>query len=185
METIYKKLADTIKQSSRVVLSIEGGAAAGKTTLAKNLQEKFGGNLYHMDDFFLPPSLRTEKRRATPGGNVYYERFYEEVVWGILSDKPFSYGVFDCKTGTIKNRVFVPQSKLHIVEGVYSAHPYFGDIYTLRIFLDISKNLQRERILKRNPATFDDFIARWIPMEDQYFSAFSVREKSDYIKSIE
>lgn len=49
-----------------------------------------------MDDFFLPPELRTAERLSQPGGNVHYERFSAEVADGILRGKPFEYSVFDC-----------------------------------------------------------------------------------------
>lgn len=184
MQEIYNRLSKIIKESSRVIVSIEGGAGAGKTTLGAELHQKFGGNLYHMDDFFLPPALRTEARRAMPGGNVHFERFYDEVIEGIISGEDFSYGVFDCTVGKIQNHVTAYKSNLHIIEGVYSAHPYFGEIYDFRIFLDIAPELQKKRIMERNPQKAKDFLKTWIPLENQYFSAFDVRGKSDIVKEI-
>ena len=34
-------------------VAIDGPCASGKTTLSRNLNERFGGNVLHMDDFFL------------------------------------------------------------------------------------------------------------------------------------
>ncbi|MBE7025833.1 MAG: hypothetical protein E7408_07260 [Ruminococcaceae bacterium] len=164
-----------------VIVSIEGGAGSGKTTLAAALHKALGGNVYHMDDFFLPPHLRTEERLAAPGGNVDYDRFYGEVVEGIFSDEPFSYGIFDCSVGRITRQRMAHPTDLHIVEGVYSAHPYYEEIYSLRIFLDVDAETQQKRILERNGDKAPMFFEKWIPMENRYFAAFSVREKSDII----
>ncbi len=181
MQRIKNQIKTLLEKKERVIISIEGGAASGKTTLSAHLAEVFAANLYHMDDFFLPPFLRTPDRLSQAGGNVHYERFYEEVVRPLLSGKAFSYGVFNCHAGKITSTKEAPQNRVHIIEGVYSAHPYFGDIYDLRVFLDVDAIVQRERIKARNPASIDAFFTRWIPMENQYFSAFSVREQSDII----
>ena len=61
-----------------LVIAIDGRAASGKTTAAEQLRFILGGSAIHMDDFFLPVSLRTAERFAEPGGNVHYERFCEE-----------------------------------------------------------------------------------------------------------
>ncbi len=181
MEKLFQKIEALLKGTDPVILSIEGGAGSGKTTLAKRLQEKFGGNVYHMDDFFLPPKMRTVERLSTPGGNVHYERFYEEVVRGIFSKKPFSFGVFDCSCGEITRKIEMPPARLHIVEGVYSAHPRLSEMYTLRIFLEVDEETQRARILARNGERAELFFTRWIPMENRYFQAFEIKENSDII----
>ncbi len=181
MEKLFQNIEALLKGKAPVTISIEGGAGSGKTTLANVLQEKFGGNVYHMDDFFLPPQMRTAERLATSGGNVHYERFYDEVVQGILSGKPFSFGVFDCSVGEITRQANMQPSHLHIVEGVYSAHPRYADVYTLRIFLEIDAETQKKRILARNGEKAEMFFTRWIPMENQYFKAFQIKENSDIV----
>ena len=62
------------------IIAIDGRCAAGKTTLAARLAKELGGDVIHMDDFFLPLELRTEERFREPGGNVHYERFKTEVL---------------------------------------------------------------------------------------------------------
>lgn len=185
MNAICKRVEALLREKEGPVLvSIEGGAGSGKTTLAHALQKALGGNLYHMDDFFLPPEKRTPERLGTPGGNVDYERFFDEVVRGIESGEPFSYGRFDCSKGEIVERRTMRAARLHIIEGVYSAHPFFGEIYDLRIFLDIAPEKQRERILSREGERAELFFTRWIPLENAYFAALRVRENSHIILPI-
>ena len=48
----------------------------------------------------------------------------------------------------------------------------------LSVFLDISPELQRERISRRNtPEKANRFFAEWIPMEQAYFAAFDIPAK--------
>ena len=83
------------------IIAIDGRCAAGKTTLAARLAKELGGDVIHMDDFFLPPALRTQERRSEPGGNVHYERFLTEVIPNLASGRPFSYRRFDCSLSLI------------------------------------------------------------------------------------
>lgn len=182
MEELLRRIEALLEEKEdEVLISIEGGAGSGKSTLAAALERRYGANVYHMDDFFLPPALRTEERLAQPGGNIHYERFLEEVIEGIMADDVFTYGVFDCKKGCIAHQKEVLYAPLNIMEGVYSAHPFYAEIYDLRVFLDIDPETQKKRITERNGDRAEMFFEKWIPMENRYFEAFRVRENSDII----
>ncbi|MCQ2386770.1 MAG: hypothetical protein MJ078_08940, partial [Clostridia bacterium] len=57
-----------------------------------------------------------------------------------------------------------------------------SDVYTLRVFLCISEEEQKTRILLRNGKEgLDRFLDRWIPLENRYFSAFDIKENADLI----
>ena len=73
------------EKGGRAVIAIDGMAASGKSNLAARLAEELDGCVIHMDDFFLPPELRTQERLSSPGGNVHYERFEAEAGEEILS----------------------------------------------------------------------------------------------------
>lgn len=171
-----------LKESGVKVIAIDGRCASGKTTLAKELAESLGAGVIHMDDFFLPGELRTEERLREPGGNVHYERFAEEVLDALRSEASFSYGRFDCQRRKVMESVIVPAGRLRIVEGAYSCHPFFGNYMDLRIFRDVSPEVQCERIRVRNgEQALKNFRERWIPMEEAYFRAYGIMEQADII----
>ena len=62
------------------IIAIDGRCAAGKTTLAARLAKELGGDVIHMDDFFLRVEQRTPERMKEVGGNVDYERFEKTVL---------------------------------------------------------------------------------------------------------
>lgn len=163
-------------------IAIDGRCAAGKSTLAGRLSEKLGAGVVHMDDFYLPVSMRTRERLAEPGGNVYYERFQEEVLPFLKQEKPFSYQRFDCSIMDLGEKVQVPASRFTIVEGAYSCHPKLGEYMSLRVFMDVEPEVQRERIRKRNgEECLEAFEQKWIPMEEAYFKAFEIKAQADFI----
>lgn len=163
-------------------IAIDGRCAAGKSTLAGRLSELLGAGVVHMDDFYLPVEMRTEERLKEPGGNVYRERFLEEVIPFLNQDKPFSYRKFDCKSMTLGEWQEVLASRFTIVEGAYSCHPALGNYMSLRIFMDVEPDVQLERIRFRNGEDrVEAFRQKWIPMEEVYFREYGIRERADII----
>lgn len=173
---------------SNILVVIDGMSASGKSTLGFYLKELFDCNLFHMDDFFLQDYQRTKERLAEVGGNVDYERFREEVLEKILKQESVIYRPFDCKTRTIQEATELVPKRLNVIEGSYSQHPYFSEIYAdksmvvCRIFTEISKEQQIERIRNRNGEfMLKRFVEEWIPKENAYFEEFQVKEKSDMV----
>lgn len=168
------------------VICIDGKSGSGKSTCAQVLSEIYGYPIVHMDDFFLQKEQRTENRLSEIGGNVDYERFYAEVVLPILNKQSFSYQVFDCQSMSMANSKEISFDKGIIIEGCYSMHPKFENYSHLKVFMDISFELQKERILKRNGEyMLKRFIEEWIPKENLYFDTFNIKEKADIIINIE
>lgn len=174
---------DVLKQKkSRAIIAIDGMCAGGKTTLSSLLGAVFASPVYHMDDFFLPPAKRTDKRLNEPGGNVDYERFRSDVLDPLLSGKPFSFRPFDCSVMDFVAPVHCSPAPLSIVEGSYACHPTLIHDYDFRIFVSVDPALQIERIRLRNGEDMlKRFIGEWIPMEMRYFDVFSIPEKADVI----
>ena len=164
------------------VICIDGRAASGKTTAAALLAPVIGAQVIHMDDFFLPLDLRSPARYAEDGGNVHYERFYDEVIRGIASGAPFTYRIFDCNVMDYRGTNTVDPAKPILIEGSYSMHPYFGNACDLRIFSDIDPEIQRARVRVRNgEEKLVRFVNEWIPMEEQYFDAYNIRSTCDVL----
>ena len=146
--------------------------------MAQMLHERLGGNLFHMDDFFLQPYQRTTERLAEIGGNVDYERFAKEVLDNLNKKEEFSYGIYDCKKQCISNQVTVRPELINIIEGSYSRHPYFESYAEITFFLTVASHVQEMRLRARNSAEqVARFITEWIPKENQYFEKFDIRNK--------
>lgn len=166
-------------EKGRLVVGIDGRSAAGKTTFANELKNFLGADVVHTDHFFLPFPLRTEERLAEAGGNIHYERFYEEVVIPLKLKKSFSYGIFDCSSGTIKEKSEEISSELIIVEGAYSHHPKWREIFDVLIFMDIDPDEQIARIKKRNGEQKAEIFKNvWIVLEERYIQAFGINNSA-------
>lgn len=168
-----------LAENKPVIVSIDGMCGSGKSTLGRILREIYGCRLFHMDDFFLQPFQKTQERLSSPGGNVDYERFKGEVLDHISDRQGLTFQPYDCVTQSLGERVNVPYHELNIIEGVYSQHPYFGDIYDLKFFCRVGEEEQICRILKRDgKEMLKRFQDQWIPMENRYFDTFRIAEKA-------
>ena len=181
LAAIDRKLAS----GERVLLAIEGGSAAGKSTLAQLLNHIYDCTVVHMDDFFLRPEQRTKERLEEPGGNVDRERFLQEVLLPLHRGETAAYRRFDCGTQTVLPPRQVSPTALTVVEGAYSMHPDLRAQYNLSVFLRVDPQLQKQRILRRNsPEMQRRFFEEWIPMEGRYFGAMDVQAKCDLVLEV-
>ena len=181
LETIISRIDDLLARKESILIAIDGSCTSGKTTLARQLARRYDCNVFHMDDFFLRPAQRTPERFAEAGGNVDYERFREEVLLPLKAGGTFSYRPFDCGRMELAEPVTVDPKQLNIIEGTYSHHPFFRDVYDLKICLTITPELQRARVLERPPFLHRRFFEEWIPMENTYFAECTILGKSDLV----
>jgi uridine kinase len=179
---LFAAIDGLLRQKQRVTVAIDGNSGSGKSTLATMINDVYGGNLFHMDDYFLQPHQRTNERLHEVGGNVDYERFHAEIVTGLASQKSFTYRIYDCKIQTLGQPVPCKPERLNLIEGVYSLHPSLKDTYDLKVLLRVDPEQQRRRVLTRSgPDLFKRFIAEWIPMEDRYFAEMKIAEQCDLV----
>lgn len=163
----------------RMLLAIEGGSASGKSTLAELLTGIYpDAALFHADDYFLRPEQRTPERFAQPGGNMDRERLEAEILAPLSRGGDVVYRPFGCKTMSLSEPRRSRAARLNIVEGSYSLHPALEPYYDLSVFLEISPENQRRRVLERNgPEWGQMFFDRWIPLENTYFQATRTAER--------
>ncbi len=179
IKDLINKIDEYLKINEEVVIAIDGKSGSGKSTLGRKLNEYYKGNLIHMDDYFLPFSLRSKERLQEIGGNVNYEKFYNDIILNLKTDlisEPYS-----CHEGKFKDKKIIKHNKVTIIEGSYALHPYFKKYYDISIGIDISYDTQIERLKEREGDNLINFINKWIPLENKYFEYYKVLEKVDYL----
>ena len=138
-------------QDRPVIVAIDGRCASGKTTLCSFIEQKTGYTVLHLDHFFL-----------------------------LRQGVSFSYHPYDCSVQQLTDAVEVLPTSIVFVEGSYSCHPALWKGYDLHIFLTVQPTEQLRRIAIRNGQQgLKVFQERWIPLEERYFSAFSVQQRCE------
>ena len=67
------------------------------------------------------------------------------------------------------------------ITGLPNITCHFEDVQDLKVFLTISPEVQRQRVLNRPAFLHDRFFREWIPMEERYFTGFRIPEKCDLV----
>jgi uridine kinase len=183
MKMLFEAINRISQEKDRIVISIDGRCASGKTTLSEMLQKELNATVFHMDDFFLPESLKTKERLSSPGGNVHYERVIEELLEHI-NDDVISFQKFDCTSQKLASPEKAKLSDIVIIEGVYSQQNLLRNYYDINVFVTIDSDLQKDRLKKRSLKMYNRFIKEWIPLEEIYFLQQNIERRADVIISV-
>lgn len=181
MKSAIDRVERLLAEGRCAFVAIDGPCASSKTVFAASLHERFGGNVLHMDDFFLRPEQRTPERFAEPGGNVDRERFEAEVLKPLAAGKAVRYRPWDCHTGDFATSRSIEPAALTVVEGSYSMHPALRGYYDLTMCLIVDPSERLRRLEARNPRMLQRFIDEWIPLENRYFESTNTQGSADLL----
>ena len=188
LDNILGRMEEAQKNNRKLLLVIDGKCGSGKTTLSERLGERYGCNVFHIDDFYLPIVMQTPEIMKEPGGNINYDRFIAEIMVPLTADNAVVYRPFLCMEQEYDSVVSLKKTGVNVIEGTYACHPVLREIYAkltdwevITLFMDIDDRNQRDRVRGRvGELRFKLFEDKWIPREREYFSAYSVREYCDY-----
>lgn len=142
------------------VVAIDGGAAAGKTSLATELARRLPGtSILHTDDLV----------DGWSGQFTFWPRLRAEVLEPLAAGRPGRYRRFDWTAGHFDGWVAVPVPRILIVEGV-SAIDACGVWLSLGLFLDVPRQVRARRWAERDGAALPQW-RTWLDNEDAYFAA--------------
>ena len=163
-----------------VVLALDGRCGSGKTTMATALAEQFPDSIVlHTDDFYLPPADRVPGWEQTPCANMDLARLRDEVLAPARAGKPVLYRAYSCREGAyLPPRVLGP-APLVIVEGSYSHHPSLAPYYDIKVFVTCSAEEQMRRLRAREGKRYLNFVQRWIPLEEEYFTDYAIERNAE------
>ena len=70
---------------------------------------------------------------------------------------------------------------LVILEGSYSHHPLLAPYEDFRVFMTCSDAEQTRRLQAREGDRYPDFAARWVPLEEAYFTQHNIEDAADFV----
>ena len=166
------------QMGERVLVTIDGPCASGKTTLARKLAEIFGAAVAHTDDYVIPHARKTPERLAVPGGNCDADRLEAEIAAPWKRGEAVVYRRYDCRNDRLLPEESLPDCRILILEGSYCNLPAIRKHADVRVFLEAPWETRKERLEKREPAwSLQRFHDLWIPLEDQYFDAYGLPDR--------
>ena len=168
-------ITEKAAKGNRILVTIDGPCASGKTTLAQMLADAMGCDVIHTDDFVIPHRQKTPERLAVPGGNCDCERLIREVVRPWKSGNEVRYQKYDCHEDRLTPPETIQSDQLLILEGCYCNLPAIREYADVRLFLKTPEEERYERLSRREtPESLARFQSLWIPLENAYFKRYGL-----------
>ena len=159
------ELAELIEASeppcgSARVVAIDGGAAAGKSSVAAALAVRLAGSAVLSTDELLD---------GWPGQFGYWNRLQMGVLAPLARGLPGSYRRYDWHAMSFADTVAVPVPRILLVEGVSTIAACAG-YACLTVFIDVPRSVRERRWIARDGALQPAWLD-WLDAEDRYFAA--------------
>jgi uridine kinase len=167
------------------LLAIDGHSAAGKTSLAREIEESFSDvSVIHMDDFYRVMARDERERLDAAGGyELYYDwqRLGREVLQPLSQSQPCHYQKYDwAKNELSKETVTLQPFGLVLVEGCYSVRPELRNYYHARVLVETPAEERLERQRQRADAS-KEWLEKWDAAERYYLETLNARAFADFI----
>ena len=163
-----KEIANNIKKvqftNKPVIIALDGFGGAGKSTLAKELKEALGSAcVVEVDDFFMI-GVESDADKS----NFDRERLRQQVLIPLRSGRPAAYQRVLWPNDELSDFINVPDVDYIILEGVSSFHPDIAEYVDYKIWLDISGEEAKQRMIHRDRAQGEEHGELWDHWTDSY-----------------
>lgn len=167
------------------LVGVDGCGGAGKSTLARGINEALGGRaaIVGCDDFYRP-LIGAQYSRLTP--EEAYENYFD---WRRLRDEVLTlmrernrarYQRYDWSTDRLAQWIEIEPREIVIVEGVFSTRPELRTLIEVAIFIETPREERMRRMLARPQASIG-WMDRWISAEDWYLEHIAPHRKADLV----
>ncbi len=158
-----------------VVVALDGRSGAGKSTLAAEVGRRLGALVVDGDDFYTggPDDAWAAMVAAEKVDRVIDWRRQRDLLARLGRGEAVTWHPYDWQAddGRMADVAHAggPASVV-ILDGAYSARAELSGVVTLRVLLEVSLDLRRERLAGRDGVPYRDaWEACWMDAEDLYF----------------
>ena len=168
-----------------LLVAIDGPGGAGKSTLARLLEEHLTPlgwivAVVKHDDFYLPSNQRVNQQAEVIGCDFDWERLRNQVLTPIREGRLAHYQRYDWETDVLAEWHTIPMSDVVLVEGVYTMRRELADIYDLKIWVECPKAIRLARGIARDGEKARTIWEQdWMPKEDDYIKTHLPHESAN------
>jgi uridine kinase len=170
--TQNEKMAEGTK-----LVCIDGPAGSGKTTLAKELSDRLSthdiaSTIIHMDSLY--------DGWSEPLGKVLRDRLRTVVLPGLSQGKEFTLPSYDWLIEDWGDAERYATAPVIILEGVGSFQKMARSYASVGIWIEVSAEVGRERVLERDGYHLEPQIKHWQKKEREHFAAEGTKAAADF-----
>jgi len=152
---------------------VDGPAGSGKTTLAARLSAALDeAPVVHMDDLYEGWSGLDD---------AVWQRLCTQVLGPLAAGRAGRFRRYDWDAGAFADWVDVPLHPFLVVEGVGAAARAVDPAASLRVWVEVPRDLRIERGVARDGEHLRGAWERWADDEDVHFAADATRDRADVL----
>jgi len=156
-----------------VLVGIDGGAGAGKTTFAHWFAETIKEmmtpvSIVHIDNFCRPSAER--RKDYVVVSDLDWKRLRDQVLIPLQSGVAARFQLYDWPADRLKDWATIDVGGVTIVDGVTATRNEISGYYDLRIWFSCPRDIRVLRLLGRDDTSAEE-IKHWIPSEDRYIAS--------------
>lgn len=189
MEMAIEFITTQANRKSPLVIALDGGSGAGKSTIAQNIASAVHGVVVPGDDFFratIPPeqwsTLDLPSRRQLV---MDWDRLRREAIIPLIEGRVAQWHPFEFDTADRLSTRFVVRNPAPaiLVDCIYSSGPELADLIDIAILVDADPLARRKRHDVREGSDDTEWHALWDPVEEYFFTKVRPPESFDLIIS--
>jgi uridine kinase len=173
---LIEVLSDLCSQSPRPIITIDGPAGAGKTTLAKDLSLALSTQrkvqVLHMDDLY-------DGWERALGGSL--TETLTRIVAAHKEEASYAIALYNWEKSEFNPPLTLDPAEILILEGVGSGQRAIRSAATASIWMDIEPSQGLDRVLLRDGITLQDKMQKWLIAQKEHFRQESTFEESDFV----
>ena len=156
---------------STTLVTIDGPAGAGKTSLAMQLAAAIpNSTIVHMDWLY----------NGWNGLNdELWQRIHDTLLAPLAQNAPAIITQYDWHHNVFAHNHTIEPGNIVILEGVGSHHPTMREYSSLAIWIDAPNDALLERVLNRDGDHLRDQMMAWQQLETEYFRTHRIVEHAD------
>jgi uridine kinase len=162
-----------VQKSSPVLVAIDGGSGAGKSTIVLLTAAEIAAVVVQGDDFCRTEIDWGQMSPAEKATNcIDWQRARRDALEPLLSGKPAAWHPFNFATGIGLADYFVLRKPAPVVilDGIYSSSPILSDIIDLTVLIDVPTDVRYARHNDREGHDDADWHKVWDEAEAYYFT---------------
>jgi uridine kinase len=170
-----------------VLVGIDGGAGAGKTTFTKWFVEQLRENVSPVSVVLTDLIYRPVAERWTGpiddmpiGYDLDWERIREQVILPLRAGKTARFQLYDWVADCLNEIVEIEPSGVAIIDGVLALRNELAHYYDLRIWFSCPTEIRVSRLLNRGDTPQEE-IDYWLPIEERYYMAHIPEESAHLV----
>ncbi len=169
----------------RLIVGIDGGGGAGKSTLASGIDQEFAGrvSILKCDDFYRPLlSAQYSRLTAEAAYQDYFDwqRLRDEALMPLRSGVIARYQRYDWASDQLAEWIEIEPREIVLVEGVFSTRPELRPMIDVAIFIETPRDERMRRMSARRQAS-TAWMARWMAAEDWYLEHLEPHRYADLV----